>query len=103
MLVPVAVHAGQHKWIAGDALEARECYILQAPKTTMWNHRHFKKAGAWNVPRGNIFCVREVDRSQEQLWYRVEVKKMATLDRSQHIPGWIDSTAITDYGVMLAY
>ena len=94
---------GEHQHVAGDALQARECYILQAPKTTMWNHRHIKDAGACNVPRGNIICVSEVDRSRRQLWYKAQIMKMGTLDRSQHIPVWVDSLDLLMYGVMLSY
>ena len=103
MLVPVAAHASQHKWVAGDALEVRECYILQAPETRMWNHRHFKKAGAWTVPAGNIICVREIDRDQRLPWYKVLIMKIGTLDRSQHIPVWVNSADLMEHGVLLSY
>ena len=96
-----AAASDQH--VAGDALWVKECFILKAPKTTMWNHRRFKNAGAWNIYLGNIICVKEIDRSNGQLWYRVLVIKPRTLDRSQHIPGWIDSNQIMEHGVALAH
>lgn len=103
MLVPIATHASQHKWVAGDALDTRECYILQAPETIMWVHRHFKKAGAWIVARGKVICVREVDRSRSQLWYKVLLIKIGTLDRSQHVPAWVNSADLMEHGVMLSH
>ena len=69
----------------------------------MWYHRTFKKAGAWTVPAGNIICVRDIDRNRGQIWYKVQVMKMGTLDRSEHIPGWIDSRELMEHGVMLSY
>ena len=69
----------------------------------MWNHRHFKRAGAWTVPAGNIICVREIDRGYYQLWYKVLIMKIGTLDRSQHIPVWVDSADLLEYGVVLSY
>ena len=95
--------SGDHRHVAGDALEGRECYILQAPRTIMWASRHIKVAGAFSIPAGHIVCLRDIDRSRGQLWYKVELKKMGTLDRSQHIPGWINSTELMVYGVMLSY
>ena len=95
--------AGHHKLVAGDRLQARECYILRAPQTKLWRHRTIKRLGLWTVPRGNVFCVREIDRSRGLLWYRGEVKAMRTLDRSRHLPGWIDSREIMAHGVFLSH
>lgn len=88
--------------ISGDALEVKECNILKANRTKMYRHRYIKKAGAWIIPKGNIICVDEIDRSGGELWYKVQVMKTNTLDRSKHIPGWIDSRSIMEHGVTLA-
>lgn len=103
VMLAAPVAAGHHKPVAGDALRARECYILRAPQTQLWRHRTRMRLGLWTVPRGNVFCVREIDRSRGQLWYRVEVKKLGTLDRRQHLPGWIDSRQLMEHGVFLSY
>ena len=95
--------AGDHRHVAGDRLWPQECFILEAPKTRMWVHRHVKTAGAWNVPRNNIVCVDEVDRSGPQPWFKVRVMQTGTLDRSRHIAGWIDSRGLMEHGVTLAY
>lgn len=95
--------AGDHQHVHSDELEAKECYILQSPKITMWRHRFHADAGAWSIPRGNVICVRDVDRNSGRPWYRVLVMKMGTLDRSEHIPGWIDSRELEPYGVTLSY
>ena len=71
----------------GDELEAKERYTLQLPKIRVWRHRVHADAGAWSVPRGNVICVREVDRRSSRPWSRVLAMKMARLDRSEHIPG----------------
>ena len=97
------VLAGNHKLVPGDALEARECYILRAEKTIMWRHRHMKDAGAWSVRRGAVICTREIDKSNGELWYKALIKEMATLDRSKHIPVWINSKDLMKNGVWLAY
>ena len=94
---------GDHRHVAGDQLWVKECFILQAPNTRMWNHRHLKTAGAWNIPGGNMICVEGVDREGARPWFKVLVIKPATLDRSQHIPGWIDSQQMMEHGVILAY
>ena len=95
--------AGDHQHVHGDQLKTKECYVLQAPKITMWRHRFHADAGAWSVPRGNVICVREIDRDSGRPWYRVLVMKTGTLDRSQHIPGWIDSRELAQHGVALSY
>ena len=103
LLIGFAAIGGDHARVGGEALWAKECYILQAPKTRMWNHRHMRDAGAWTIPAGNVICVKEIDRSTEPPWYKVLVMKMGTLDRSQHIPGWIDGTEIMARGVVVSY
>lgn len=108
LLVVLALYAGgasagHHKIVAGDALQVKECYILRAPRTPMWNHRHFKKAGAWSVREGGIICVDRIDRSGPRLWYKVRIMKPGTLDRSQHIPVWVDSRELVTHGVYLAH
>ena len=97
------VLAGTHKLVPGDALEARECYILRADKTIMWNHRHIKDAGAWTVHRGAVICTRGIDRSNGELWYKALIMKMAALDRSKHIPVWVNSKDLIEHGVWLSY
>ena len=47
--------------------------------------------------------MQEVDRRTSRPWYRVLVMKMGTLDRSEHIPGWIDSRELMGHGVTLSY
>jgi len=87
----------------GDELEAKERYILQWPKIRKWRHRVRADTGAWSVPRGNVICVQEVDRRTSRPWYRVLVMKMARLDRSEHVLGWIDSRELMEHGVTLSY
>ena len=94
---------GSPAGLNGDELEAKERYILQSPKIGEWRHRVHADAGAWSDPRGNVICVQEVDRRSSRPWYRVLVMKMARLDRSEHIPGWIDSRELMERGVSLSY
>ncbi|MCY3794812.1 MAG: hypothetical protein OXG51_10625 [Gammaproteobacteria bacterium] len=94
---------GNHRPVAGDALKARECYVLRAQQTQLWRHRTIKRLGLWTVPRGNVFCVREIDRSGGQLWYRGRIMALGTLDRRRHIPGWIDSRQLMEHGAFLSY
>ena len=95
--------ASNHKHVAGGKLEVKECYFLIAPETKMQRDRHIRFAGEFSIPVGNVICVDGVDRSNDQLWYKVRVMKMGTLDRSKHIPGWIDSKQMMEQGVWLSY
>ncbi|MYA60580.1 MAG: hypothetical protein F4X40_08535 [Chloroflexi bacterium] len=103
MAFAITAHAGDHQRVHDDELKAKECYILQLPKIRMWRHRVHAVAGAWSVPRGNVICVKEVDCRTSRPWYSVLVMKMGTLDRSQHIPEWIDSRGLMEPCVTLSY
>ncbi len=84
-VLAVGALGGDHRHVAGDQLWVKECFILQAPETVMWNHRHVKTAGAWSVPKGNIICVKGVDHEGARPWFKVLVMKMGTLDSSSTV------------------
>ena len=96
--------AGQHRHVAGDALERKECYILLAPMTVMSGFARAYATRGVRVPQGSILCIDTVDnRGPGDLWYRGKIIRMETLDESLHMPVWVDSRDLMEYGVTLAY
>ena len=61
------------------------------------------KLGAFWLARSMPICVRVIDRSGGELWYRVEAKKIETLDTTEHWQGWINSAHLMEHGVRLSY
>ena len=99
-----AAHASDHRHIAGDALWAKECFILQGPVDLHPGKPPFPfNLGRMILPAYGIICVREVAWSADRPVYRVLFMKMGTLDRRQHAPGWIDSRDLMRHGVVLSY
>ena len=90
------------RYVAGDALQVKECYILNAPKIQMQRHRHILRAGAFLLARGGVICVDGIDRSGGELWYKARSKEIETLNPKDWL-GWIDSQNLMEYGVRLSY
>lgn len=109
LLVPLGMCAfgalaGGHRHVAGDALERKECYILLAPMTIMSSYARAHALRNVRVPEGNIICIDKVDnRGAGNLWYQGRIMRMGTLDRSLHMPVWVDSRDLMEYGLTLAY
>ena len=61
-----------------DALQVKECY-LTLPRS-MQRDRTILKLGAYILYRGSVICVDEMDRSGGELWYKVRVKELETLN-----------------------
>ena len=101
--LPPAV-AGEHARVDGDALWAKECFILQGPVDLHPGKPPFPfNLGRMILPAYGIICVREVAWSTDRPVYRVLFMKMGTLDRRQNAPGWIDSRDLMRHGVVLSY
>ena len=99
-----AAWASDHQHVAGDALRTPECYILKTPETRLWAYPgQTRDRLEVSVPARNIVCVREVRWNGGRPWYRVLLMKMGTLDRRQHVPGWIDSRELVKHGAALSY
>ena len=96
---PVA-NASHHKHVPGDKLEVKECYILIAPMTRMSG---INLLDGIKVPKGNVICVRDILTIKGERYYKVQIMKMGTLDRSQHITAWVKIKRLMEHGVWLSY
>ena len=103
LLICGAAEAGHHKHVAGNALEAGECYILEAPITIASGFPRRHALRNVSVPQGNIICIDKRDGMPGDLWYAGRIMRMQTFDRSRHMPVWIDSRDLMEHGVTLAY
>lgn len=95
--------ADHHKKVSGDALQAGECYVLQAPTTIASGFPRRHALRNVTVPKGNIICIRKRDVGPNDLWYYGLIMRMGTLDRRLHMRVWIDSRDLMEYGVVQAY
>ncbi len=90
------------RYVPWDALQVKECYLTNAPELHMQRDRTILKLGAYILYRGSVICVDEMDRSGGELWYKVRVKELETLN-GRDWPGWINSEDLKEHGVRLSY
>ena len=89
----------QRKHIPGDKLEIKECYALIAPMTRMSG---INLLDGIKVPKGNVICVRDILTIKGERYYKVQIMKIGTLDRSQHITAWVKVKRLMEHGVWLS-
>ena len=99
-----AAGAGDHRHIREGLLEVRECYKLIAPITRMHGlNTPTEQDPNITVPRGNIVCIEGIREIRGEVWYRLLIMRMNTLDRSLHMPARVQGRHLMRYGVMLSY
>ena len=93
---------GDHQWVAWDALEPGNAYMIRAEVYSQTFYQT-KLHGVVRFPGGGFFKVYERVMHEGEFWYRTKWIKPASLDPDETIEGWIKATDLREHGAWLAY
>lgn len=97
-----ATLSGDHQWVACDALESGESYMIRTPADSLATYLT-KRHGVVRFPSGGFFKIYERIVHDGGLWYRTKWIKPRLLDPNDNIEGWMKVADLREHGAWLTY